>query len=74
MMNTMSDGERIYAEVCSYLAERGWRREEAESGWWMKDGTEEMMLGDALEVQLDEEEIDQRVMTPGEPHIFWGRP
>jgi hypothetical protein len=66
------EGADAYEVVVNYLIRNGWRREEKVSGWWMKDGTEDMTLGAALEVQLDEDSIDQRVMLPSEPLEFWG--
>lgn len=67
-------GQGAYAAVVAYLLANGWRREERVSGWWWKDGEEERTLGPALEAQLDADEIDQRIMLPGELQEFWGRP
>lgn len=61
-----------YIAVVNYLRATGWRREEAESGWWQKDEFEERTLGPALEAQLDLDGVDQRDMIPHEPREFWG--
>lgn len=67
------EGHDAYEMVVNYLIRNGWRREEKVSGWWMKESSDEMTLGDALERQLDDDGIDQRVMLRKEPLEFWGK-
>ncbi len=73
----MTNRERIrpaavYEAMVEYLSVNGWTREERGSGWWWKDGCEEeATLGGAVEQQLDADGIDQRVMLPREPQVFW---
>jgi hypothetical protein len=65
------NGVEAYTAVVAYLRETGWLREEPGSGWWWKEGENDGTLGDALERQLDLDEVDQRDMIPHEPREFW---
>lgn len=62
----------LYEQMVRYLVAHGWRRQEAVSGWWWKDGMDEAVTSDAVFQQLDADGVDTRVMLDGEPQEFWG--
>ena len=53
----------LYFDVCQYLKEAGWEREEKGSGWWWKPDFQDdlLQMGEALDLQLLADGIDLRV-------------
>jgi hypothetical protein len=52
----------LYTDVCQYLKEAGWVREERGSGWWWSENNPELVqMGEALDQQLLADGIDLRV-------------
>lgn len=68
---TESEYGHVYGMLVSYLLANGWRREEAGSGWWWRDGFEEATLGGAVEQQMEKDGLDLRRRLIGEPDEFW---
>ena len=65
--------EVVYDQMCRYLIENDWRREDDRSGWWWKDeAPSDMGLGEAVAWQLDRDGLDLRDMRSWEPQEFWG--
>lgn len=53
-------GPEVYAAMCAYVADNGWRREKPGSGWWWSDNGDEATIGEAVEKCFDAAGLDTR--------------